>query len=665
MKKRVSALVYGIVVTGWLACASSAVAENSPTIVEEETMEVSATSIEQTRGRQVDLDQAQRNLAMDMADVLRDEPAIQIGGGTRNAQRFYLRGIEASNLNIRIDGATQGRNLFQHRGATGGMDADLLKAVTVETLPSSDQGGGGLGGSIKFETLDAQDLATGDRPVGARLKVSHGSVDDAIAGAATGYGLYGNSGLLVHVSGVNTEDYTSGDGDEVHGSAGRDRDYFAKFSLVDQAGHSLRLSAEKNENSGLYRWGAGDSSYDDTATLNYQISERQTQIVDYRYTMPSSTLVDVRFNLFHNEQSLENSDNNTETETEGYGGELRNTARFSLGATDHELSVGGDFYQEDGSYKAAGISRGDDNRSETFGLFIQERMTLGRLQLSAGLRYDDYSADFGAETIDGDELSPSAGAEFNLGYGLTLFGGYGESVRSSGVIPVQWLVSAVDDVTFNQQPGKDSYGKSFEPETSQRYEGGLRFEHDSLLHHGDFFEAELTVFRTEIDDLIAQVGGQRGAPITGFYNDDSIEVNGWELRLAWQLSDFRTSVSYTRARAEDDDGELIGAGVGNRTAATTGDRLMWDTSWQVRPDFSCGYTLDAMAGLDKDDIDRSGYVLHHLQAEWITSIDGLSVQLAVRNLFDRRYSDQTSVGTDSTAVYEPGRDVRLAMIYHF
>ncbi|WP_316348639.1 hypothetical protein [Desulfuromonas acetoxidans] len=76
--------------------------------------------------------------------------------------------------------------------------------------------------------------------------------------------------------------------------------------------------------------GAGDSSYDDTATLNYQISERQTQVLDYRYTMPSSTLVDVRLNLFHNEQSLENSDNNTETETEGYGGELRNTAHFSL-----------------------------------------------------------------------------------------------------------------------------------------------------------------------------------------------------------------------------------------------------------------------------------------------------------------------------------------------
>ncbi|WP_316348637.1 TonB-dependent receptor plug domain-containing protein [Desulfuromonas acetoxidans] len=165
-------------ITGWLVCASSVFAEAAPTVIEEETMEVSATSIEQNRTHQVDLDQAQRNLAMDMADVLRDEPAIQIGGGTRNAQRFYLRGIEASNLNIRIDGASQGRNLFQHRGATGGMDADLLKAVTVETLPSSDQGGGGLGGSIKFETLDAQDLGTGDRPVGARLKVSHSSVDD-------------------------------------------------------------------------------------------------------------------------------------------------------------------------------------------------------------------------------------------------------------------------------------------------------------------------------------------------------------------------------------------------------------------------------------------------------------------------------------------------------
>ena len=633
--------------------------------LEAETMEISATAIEANRGQQVDLGQAQRNLAMDMADVLRDEPSIQIGGGTRNAQRFYLRGIEASNLNIRIDGATQGRNLFQHRGATGGMDADLLKAVTVATLPSSDQGGGGLGGSIRFETLDAQDLATGDRPVGARLKASHASVDDAIGGSATAYGLYGDSGLLLHVSGVNTEDYTDGDGEDVHGSAGRDRDYFAKFSLVEHNGHSLRLSAEKNENSGLYRWGAGDSSYSDTATLNYQISERHTQILDYRYDMPSSALVDVRLNLFHNEQSLENSDRNTETETEGYGGELRNTAHFSLGKTGHELRVGADFYQEDGSDEASGASRGDDNRSETFGLFIQERMTLGRLLLSAGLRYDDYSADFGAQTIDGDELSPSAGAEFDLGYGLTLYGGYGEAVRSSGIIPVQWLVSAVDDATFNQQAGKDSYGKSFEPETSQRYEGGLRFQRDNLLRSGDVFKAGLTLFKTEIDDLIVQVGGQRGTPVTGFYNDDTIEVEGWELRLSWELKDLRTSVAYTRARAEDDAGELIGAGVGNRTAATTGDRLLWDTSWQVRPDFSIGYTMDAMAGLDEDDIDRGGYVLHHVQVEWTTSVDGLSVQLAVRNLLDRRYSDQTSVGTDSTAVYEPGRDVRLAMTYHF
>ncbi|SDD72641.1 TonB-dependent receptor domain-containing protein [Desulfuromonas thiophila] len=628
-----------------------------------ETLEVTATL--QKDAAQQRVQQAQRNLAQDMADVLRDEPAIQIGGGSRNAQRFYLRGIEASNLNIRIDGASQGRNLFQHRGATGGLDADLLKSVSVATLPASDQGGGALGGSILFETVDAQDLLSAGRPAGVRLKGSHSSADDAIGGAASAYGRYGDAGLLVHVSGVNAEDYRSGAGNEVQGSAGRDRDYFAKFSLLDRAGHSLRLSAEKNENSGLYRWGAGDGAYDDTATLQYQISERQTQVLDYRFRRPADERVDLRLSLFHNEQSLDNTDANSLTETEGYGGDLRNTARFHLGATGHELTLGVDLYQEEGRYRTAGSRRGGDNQAEVVGLYVQERMKLGPLQLAAGLRYDDYSTDFGAVTVDGDEFSPSAGAELALGLGVTLFAGYGEAVRSSGIIPVQWLASATDTPTFNQRAGKDSFGKGFKAETSQRYEGGLRFEHGGLLRPDDGFEASLTLFETEIEDLIVQIGGSRGAPVTGFYNDDAIEVRGWELRLAWQLRDFRTSLAYSRARAEDAEGQLIGASVGNRRAATTGDRLLWDSFWQVRPAFAVGYTLDALGGLDKDAIDRSGYVLHHLQADWQTALDGLSVQLAVRNLLDRRYSEQTSVGSDSTAVYEPGRDVRLALIYRY
>lgn len=56
-----------------------------------ETLEVTATL--QKDAAQQRVQQAQRNLAQDMADVLRDEPAIQIGGGSRNASAFICAAL--------------------------------------------------------------------------------------------------------------------------------------------------------------------------------------------------------------------------------------------------------------------------------------------------------------------------------------------------------------------------------------------------------------------------------------------------------------------------------------------------------------------------------------------------------------------------------------------
>ena len=103
-----------------------------------------------------------------------------------------------------------------------------------------------------------------------------------------------------------------------------------------------------------------------------------------------------------------------------------------------------------------------------------------------------------------------------------------------------------------------------------------------------------------------------------------------------------------------------------RTGASTGDRLVWDTLWRVRDDLNLGYTLTGVAGLHRDSIDRSGYTLHHIQAEWSpAALRGVSLALAVRNLTDKRYSEQSSIGTDDTAVDEPGRDIRLTATYRF
>jgi hemoglobin/transferrin/lactoferrin receptor protein len=75
--------------------------------------------------------------------------------------------------------------------------------------------------------------------------------------------------------------------------------------------------------------------------------------------------------------------------------------------------------------------------------------------------------------------------------------------------------------------------------------------------------------------------------------------------------------------------------------------------------------VEAVGGIHEDDIERGGYVLHHVQAQWRSVLTNLDVTLAVRNLFDRYYSEQTSIDRDGVAVAEAGRDVRIGVSYRF
>lgn len=629
-----------------------------------EKISVTADSLEAGK-RTVSLEKVRRSQSRDIKDVFAAEPSVTVGGGARSAQRIYLRGVEGTNLNITIDGATQGRNLFQHRGNAGGIDPDLLKSVVVAPGPVADNGAGALGGSIAFETVDAQDLLYPGRSSGFMLKNGYATVDDSWRGSAAAYGLVGGwLGVLAHVSAENSGDYRAGGGEDVHGSAGKDRDYFLKLSVLDKAGHSVRVSAEKNTNSGLYRWGAGDAGYDESATLYYQESERETYVFDHRYRMPDSRLVDWRFNLYKNNLYLKNRDSGTETESEGTGGQVRNTALFDLAGTSHRLTVGADYYFEEGTHRNQGVQTGTDNKAENLGFFVRHRMSIGPLGISFGARYDDYETAFGGMTVSGGEWSPSAGVELELSRGLTAHAGYGEAVRSTGIIPVQWLANASATPTFNTQTGKNSYGKPFEPERSLQREIGLRYSGSGLVAFGDNFSITGTLFKTKINNLIMQIGGTQGRPVSGFYNDDPLISSGWEVRGSWSSGSFSSTLGYSHVDTEDQYGNPLA--ITRRKGASTGDRMIWDTRWRASGNLIFGYTLTALGAIKKGALDRPGYVLHDLQAEWLPEgLDGVSFSMVVNNLLDRRYCDQTSIESGDTVIYEPGRDLRLVASYRF
>ena len=133
--------------------------DNQPDLSQKH-IELPGLVVSGTRDKEViSLEQAQRNLASDVSDLFDGTPSVVVGGGGRNAQRIYLRGIESTNLNMTIDGARQGRALFQHHGSVGGLDPSMLKQVEVQDHGKRGSGAPGhLGAASALKTLDAQDL---------------------------------------------------------------------------------------------------------------------------------------------------------------------------------------------------------------------------------------------------------------------------------------------------------------------------------------------------------------------------------------------------------------------------------------------------------------------------------------------------------------------------
>lgn len=615
----------------------------------------------------------QRQQAMDVADIFANEPAVSIGGGASNAQRLYLRGVDGANLNISIDGARQGRSLHQHRGDLGGIDPDLLKQVDIQPGPSADAGPGALGGSIRFDTVDAQDLLAPGKRAGASVRAAYASADEALRGAISAYGMLGETldnklGLLAHVSAVNRENYRIGGGGDVPNSAGHDRDYLLKLSLLDLAGHSLRLGAARNRNAGLYlfsRVGSDNGYAPANAVPTYQRSERHTYTVEHRYQPAGNGLLDWKFNLYQNENALEDVSQARSARTREWGGSARNTAHLAWAGTQHRLTAGADFMDEEGITNgvlgAAILGPGrKSTQARNLGVFVQERMRWQALQLSLGVRHDHYNTAFGPRNVKGGKTSPNAGAELELGRGVGAFASYGEAVRASGIIPIGFLTSVDKKSNFNN-------GKPFKPETSATREAGLQYEGANALRDGDRLTVRLGYFDTRIANLIEWAG--QGAVYPAYIRNmpDTLRSKGWEGKALWQRGSYHTSLGVVLADTTVGGKPLSPA---RRVGTALGDRLTWDSQWQVLPGLTAGYTLNAVRRLDvvpKAAVQRAGYVLHDVQLQWQpAALRALSLALAVRNLGDKRYTSHSSLdGGSGNILPEPGRDVRVSASYQF
>ncbi|MDH2421621.1 TonB-dependent receptor domain-containing protein [Cobetia amphilecti] len=644
-----------------LLCASTAHAET----LQMDTLQIEDDRLNATAV--IDSEEIALHQAHDLKDVFRDTPSVTVGGTTASSEMIYVRGLEDTNLNISVDGASQNGYLFHHSSSFN-IEPELLKRAEVQAGPgAADNGPNALGGSIKFVTKDAQDLLEPGETFGGMVKGSTESAADAVKGTLSVYGeVAPNAGLLFSTSARNSDDYRTGGGDEEEGTGGHQRSYFGKFSLLDQGAHSLRISAEHNEDSGIYCTRPNmECQPFNNVKVDTELS-RDTYTANYDYE-PGSRLVDVHTNVFHTKTELDRTTVSTGAElnadVESYGGDLNNTFRFGPEDMNNRLTLGSDYVYDESSTGSF------DEKARNLALYAQHRMTLGAVDLSFGARVDDYKTEYAnGETLDDTDVSPNASLNWRVGGGVELFTGYSTAVRGN---KGREAILADDGVgvgeTLTVEPG-------LEAETSRSTEVGARWKGNDLLTQRDRAGLEVTYFDTHFDNYITDetVGSE-----TTIYNMEGIVTSkGVEARATYGIGGWDMTLGYLTMDLEDNQGETVvdDMGLGNQT----GDRWSLDNRYTfVDPQMTIGWTVTAyerLTDLPDDQSERAGYATHDVYASWVPrDMQDLTLTAGIYNLFDKEYTDQNTYflepnsarGITTGAITSPGRDVRLSVAYRF
>lgn len=645
-------------------------------------IKVEGKSQEQANPVTIDLEKKEQHQANSVFDLFKKESSVELGGGgASNAKRIYVRGIESSTLNMTLDGASQGTNIFQHRGNEVGINPDILKIVNVKTAPDASKGGA-LGGSVEMTTKDAQDFVKNGKTQGGIIKAGYSTNTNSKSGSLTAYGVYDNHyGVLASVSGVNSDNYKDGNNDEMLATAYKDRNYLLKLTLDDINNHDLKISFNQNSNSGDMQWGKTGSDKGlnvNPALLEDVVSTTTSYTLQHDYSNGNLLNLDTSIYFTNIEVDREKYDYQYDNDTAGI--KLQNYFYLDTKSTKNKISVGVQFEDEESSSNApvtsiaATPSHYAPTSSNNKAIFIQNKTTIDNLDINYGVRFDKYEFESGLGEASDTTTSPNFGLDYKLNEKSKVYANYGKSSRMSGTIPFTWAMNIRDNAT---------YSVDLKAETSTRYELGYELKGEELFTDSDGFVFNANVFKTEIKNLIQSFSGltnasgkysysgEAGLALTDIYNSDyNYNLKGFEIKGTYFIDDYFGSLSYTQIDTnvynEADAGESGEPLAIRRVGGWDSKKVVLNVGAELLDGFVMDYTLSAVAGIDNaDQVTRGGYTTHDISTKY--QMGSWTYYAAVTNLTNKYYAPHTTLSGSSDDDYrrDIGRDFKFSVKYEF
>ena len=650
----------------------------------------------------VTLRQKDESTATDLRELLKEEPAIDFGGGNGTSQHMTLRGMGQNSVDIKVDNAYSDSQILYHQGRFI-IDPALVKIVSVQKGAGSASAGiGATNGAIIAKTVDAEDLLKGlDKNWGVRLSSGYASNDGVNYGASV-FGKAGNFDGLFSYNRNDEKDYEAGKGYKspnggktVPYSALDKRSYLAKIGTTFGDGdHRIVLSHMKDQHRGI-------RTVREEFTIFESNPAKDRQKPSYRETTQSNTNLEYTGKnlgfvekLNANAYVLENERYSADDSGSGYAGNVagptttkittkganinfdsrlaeKTLLKYGVNYRHQEIKPHTFLNSQYTSTNAAlqSLVRGYSLTNPTktdYGVYVEAIQDIGDVTLTGGLRYDhfDIKTHDGKSVSDG-KVNPSLGVIYQPVENLSFSVSHNYASRSPRLY---------DALQTHGKRGIISIADGTKAERARNTEIGFNYNDGTFAANGSYF------WQTIKDALANPQNRHDSVAIREAVNAGYVKNHGYELGASYRTGGLtaKVGVSHSKPRFYDTHKDKLlsanpefGAQTGRTWTASLAYRFQnpnLEIGWRGRyVQKAVGSILVAgQKGRDGklENVVRQGFGVNDVFANWKPlGKDTLNVNLSVNNVFNKFYYPHSQRWTNTLP--GTGRDVRLGVNYRF
>ncbi len=678
------------------------------------------------------------DLASDVRDMIRFEPGVSVrrapsrftaafsSTGRGGNESFNIRGIEGNRVLIQVDGIRVPDGFSfgaQSAGRGDFVDIGVVKSVEILRGPASAlYGSDGLAGAVSFITSDPADLLKDGKSFTGLLRAGYDSADNEFTEAAIGAassGQFSIIGAYTRRDGKQLENNAAasgtGDAPDSRRTAPNPQDTASNAALgkivwTPNDRNRIRLTIDHldartvtevlsgraivpvTSATGVLDLDARDTTKRDRMSLDWTITD--SGIVDsLQLSLYWQNGENRQFSAEDRNTALDRARINT-FENRVLGGAFEGRSGFSTGSVQHTLLYGGDYSET----RQQGLRGGtvptppDIFPTRAFpvtdftlsGLYLADQIVFGdgMVRLFPALRFDYYKisprqdpllpAFFIGSGQDGSKLTPKFGAVVKLAGEVSVFGNYARGFQAPSPIEINQFFDNPSAFPFSYRTLRNP---DLKPETSETFEGGLRFNAKAV-------DASITAYSGTYRNFIrqVQVGGTGTAanPILFQYqNLNRVKVQGIEGRLDtrtdWGLTG-NLAIAYAKGDQFDaanvktplqtvDPLKLV-MGVGYRApSGNFGGQLIMTHAARKEESRVVGLCTPACFRPDS-------YTILDATA-FVRIAERFTLRAGLFNIFDKRYTEyadvrglaNTSLITD--AFTQPGRNFSASLSVRF